>query len=108
MKRITMQQLRDAGACREQVAIFAAEWPDGAEVSIENVRRAVALGLVLGGARHRRRADDLCTPQKRKAGTTRAHASTASNRPGFACGCGRVCGPPVPMPHWSITIGAGT
>ena len=34
-----------AGACREQRERFAAEWPDGAEVTEANVLRAFVLGL---------------------------------------------------------------
>ena len=43
--RITLGMLR--GACKEQRAIFRAEWPEGAEVTIENVRRAQELRLSL-------------------------------------------------------------
>ena len=40
------------GACREQHDIFRKEWPDGADVTIENVRRARELRLSLSwGAR---------------------------------------------------------
>ena len=43
--RITLAMLR--GACKEQRDIFRKEWPEGAEVTIENVRRAQELGLDL-------------------------------------------------------------
>ncbi len=43
--RITLAMLR--GACKEQRDIFRKEWPEGAEVTIENVRRAQELGLSL-------------------------------------------------------------
>jgi hypothetical protein len=41
------------GACKKQKAIFKAEWPDGAPATLENVLRAVELGLDLQwGADH--------------------------------------------------------
>lgn len=43
---ITKAMLR--GACPEQRKIFLREWPKGAEVTLENVQRAVELGLDLG------------------------------------------------------------
>ena len=43
--RITLAMLK--GACKEQRAIFRKEWSDGAEVTIENVRRARELDLNL-------------------------------------------------------------
>ena len=42
---ITSELLRRA--CKDQKAIFVQKWPDGAEVTIENVQRAVELGLDL-------------------------------------------------------------
>lgn len=45
MTRITPAMLR--GACKEQRDIFKAEWPQGCEATIENVRRAQELGLDL-------------------------------------------------------------
>ena len=45
MTRVTKTMLR--GACKEQKTIFLAEWPNGCEATIENVRRAQALGLDL-------------------------------------------------------------
>ena len=43
--RITIGMLR--GACKEQRDIFRKEWPEGAEVSVENAFRAQELGLNL-------------------------------------------------------------
>ena len=43
--RITLGMLK--GACRGQRAIFRAEWPEGVDATIENVRRAQELGLDL-------------------------------------------------------------
>ena len=48
--RITLGMLR--GACREQRDIFEAEWPEGADATIENVRRAQELGLNLAWGEH--------------------------------------------------------
>ena len=45
--KITVAMLRAVAACPEQIAIFAAEWPKGGEVTLVNCRRAVALGLDL-------------------------------------------------------------
>ena len=45
MTTITKKMLR--GACKKQKAIFVQEWPKGAEATIENVQRAVELGLDL-------------------------------------------------------------
>ena len=48
---ITLRMLR--GACIEQKALFKREWPDGAPATLENVLRAVELGLDLSwGAGH--------------------------------------------------------
>ena len=43
--KITLKML--SGACDEQKAIFASEWPKGAEATLGNVRRAQELGLDL-------------------------------------------------------------
>src|SRR5487761_2419652 len=48
--RITSEMLTEADACDNQAAIFAAEWPDGCEVTPEVAQRAVALGLDLNWA----------------------------------------------------------
>ena len=48
--RITIGMLK--GACKEQRATFRKEWPEGAEVSVENVRRAQELGLDLSWGEH--------------------------------------------------------
>jgi len=45
--RITAAWLRKHDACADQLAIFEREWPDGAEVTRENVERARDLGLDL-------------------------------------------------------------
>ena len=43
--KITKRLLKRKGATCDQVDIFAKEWPRGCEVTLENVTRAVALGL---------------------------------------------------------------
>jgi len=43
--KITADVLRRKGACLDQVAIFAAEWPEGIDVTVANMERAVALKL---------------------------------------------------------------
>ncbi|MBK7330575.1 MAG: hypothetical protein IPI85_16310 [Dehalococcoidia bacterium] len=48
--RITLAMLK--GACKEQRDIFRAEWPEGVDVTIENVRRAQELGLALAWGEH--------------------------------------------------------
>ncbi len=48
--RITLAMLR--WACKEQRDIFEAEWPEGADATIENVRRAQELGLSLAWGEH--------------------------------------------------------
>jgi len=40
------------GACKEQRDLFEAEWPEGADATIENVRRAQELGLNLAWGEH--------------------------------------------------------
>ncbi|MBK9077611.1 MAG: hypothetical protein IPL77_22065 [Flavobacteriales bacterium] len=40
------------GACKDQRDIFRAEWPEGVDVTIENVRRAQELGLNLAWGEH--------------------------------------------------------
>jgi len=45
--RITADQLQDAGACKDQVAIFRREWPDGATATKKSIARALDLGLDL-------------------------------------------------------------
>lgn len=47
---ITAKQLRKLGACKQQVAIFAREWPNGCEVTLVTVLRALELGLDLDWA----------------------------------------------------------
>lgn len=43
--KITVRQLQQLGACDKQLALFAREWPDGAEVTLENARRAFDIPL---------------------------------------------------------------
>jgi hypothetical protein len=47
-RKITAAMLRRAKACREQLAIFEREWPDGAEVTEENALQAMEIGLDTG------------------------------------------------------------
>lgn len=53
LQRITARLLASKDACREQRDIFAKEWPGGAEVTLENCRRASSLGLDLAWAAQR-------------------------------------------------------
>lgn len=46
--RITIKQLEALDACPAERAIFAREWPDGADITRENAVRALQLGLNLG------------------------------------------------------------
>lgn len=43
--RITAKWARRMKACPGQVAIFEKEWPDGANITAANIRRALKLGL---------------------------------------------------------------
>ena len=45
--RVTRESLAALKACPDQLEIFAAEWPDGVEVSEAALLRAVELGLDL-------------------------------------------------------------
>jgi hypothetical protein len=45
---ITHEWLVEHGACEDQRAVFAAEWPDGVELSEQSLYRAAELGLDLG------------------------------------------------------------
>lgn len=45
--KITAAWLRRRRACPEQVHTFAKEWPDGAEITLENLLRAATLNLNL-------------------------------------------------------------
>jgi len=60
--RITLAMLR--GACKEQRDIFRKEWPDGADVTIKNVRRAreAARALVVRDLISREHFDTLYGP----------------------------------------------
>lgn len=42
---ITTQLLQSNGACKNQIAIFQAIWPNGAEMTAANLSKAVTLGL---------------------------------------------------------------
>ena len=56
--RITLAMLK--GACRDERAIFRKEWPEGVDVTLENVRRAQEIGLSLEWGR------GWFTPEARK------------------------------------------
>lgn len=43
--RLTAAMFRSYHACEEQVVIFAEEWPEGCEVSVETLLRAIELNL---------------------------------------------------------------
>ena len=44
-KLITAEMLEKTGAQCDQVDIFRTEWPDGGEVTMDNINRATELGL---------------------------------------------------------------
>ena len=46
--KITAELLRSKGACGDQVATFATEWPDGTELTMAAATRSVELRLDLG------------------------------------------------------------
>ncbi len=56
--KITKELLESHGACKEQIEIFAREWPEGVEVTEEACLRAAELGLHLEWA-----ASELLTPK---------------------------------------------
>lgn len=43
--RLTVEILKSLGACRDGIEDFAKEWPNGAEVTVENVLRAMELEM---------------------------------------------------------------
>ena len=43
--KITKRMLQAKGACPNQVAVFAKEWPRGATATLKNCERAAKLGL---------------------------------------------------------------
>ena len=43
--KITKRMLQAKGACPNQMAVFAKEWPRGATVTLKNCERAAKLGL---------------------------------------------------------------
>jgi hypothetical protein len=55
--RITKAMLEAHGACADQVAIFAAEWPRGCKVTLKACKRVVELRLNLNWA-----AEHLLSP----------------------------------------------
>ena len=49
--KFTLEMLESSAVCSEQqVAIFRAEWPEGVEVTLEAIARALELGLDVGWA----------------------------------------------------------
>lgn len=54
VSRITVGMLRELGACEGQIVVFEREWPDGAEVTKDNVVRALEIGLRVGSIVHKR------------------------------------------------------
>lgn len=48
--KITTAMLHEADACSTAIEVFAEHWPDGAEVTIENARKAQDIGLDLDWA----------------------------------------------------------
>ena len=44
---LTTDMLREKNACNYQVTVFEKEWPDGAEITVEAILRAVELELDL-------------------------------------------------------------
>jgi len=45
--RITVNDLKEKGACLQQLDVFRAEWPDGGEITLAGLYRAVELKLDL-------------------------------------------------------------
>ena len=46
--RLTAADLREIGACAEQVRQFEAEWPDGVDLTEQSIGRAREMGMDLG------------------------------------------------------------
>ena len=46
--RVTADWLKAKRACPKQVAVFEAEWPDGLDLTLEVIERALVLDLDLG------------------------------------------------------------
>jgi len=44
---LTADMLKEKDACNYQVTVFEKEWPDGAEITVEAILRAVELELDL-------------------------------------------------------------
>ncbi len=81
---ITAAMLRKAGACRRLLAKLAAEWPDGAPVTVEIVTRAIDLGADLHWAVNkllsapaRRAYDEATAPAQRACDEATAPAQRA-------------------------------
>lgn len=77
--RVTADGLRALGVCEEDVALFAAEWPDGCEVTAETLARARELGLdvdwwaeEMWGAEYLARRDPLWAKYRAKRTALRA------------------------------------
>jgi len=47
MMKVTANQLREKGACKNQVLTFKKEWPKGVEITLEVLERAIELKLDL-------------------------------------------------------------
>src|SRR5487761_2539672 len=85
--RITSEMLTEADACDNQAAIFAAEWPDGCEVTPEVAQRAVALGLDLNwAAEHLLPKTALAAYEAARAPAWAAYEAVAA--PAFVEACG--------------------
>lgn len=71
MNRITVEVLLEHRACPMACEVFAREWPDGAEVTLENALRAFELRLYLYWARRlmspaaRHAYDEVTAPARR-------------------------------------------
>ncbi len=48
MKRVTAAQLRELGACKDQVETVEKHWPRGVPLTGPSIRKAMSLGLDVG------------------------------------------------------------
>lgn len=71
--RVTKKLLQELNACEDQVEAFAAEWPDGCEITAENLTRCIALGLniewfatLIWGAEYERQRSPLWAEYERQ------------------------------------------
>lgn len=81
-----------------RIALVIAAMREGCDDRAITCRHRIAIMRRRGG-RHRQRqghANDAL------------HTATGWNSPASGLGCGMVCGPPTPTPHWSIVPGPGT